>query len=367
MKIVYDGQVFVEQTYGGISRYICALASHLARLPGMEVQVVAPLHVNGYLRELASNLVVGRYVPRLPNTARAIKSLGTALCGPVSYLMRPDLVHETYYAEQAVCRSRVPHVLTVYDMIEERFPESFPAGYPLKRRKRCAVYRADHVFCISESTRRDLLDLYEFPDDRVSVTYLGCEPLAQSGLTVEHLVGASPFILFVAGRHGYKNFEGLIRAYAASGWLQENFRVVCFGAGAFSSEELELMAGLGLTTAQVLQLGGGDERLSALYQAAAALVYPSKYEGFGIPPLEAMWLDCPVICSNSSSIPEVVGEAGEYFDPLDQDSIRSSMERVLQSTERRQELIGLGRIRRELFTWERCAQQTAEVYRRLVS
>ena len=127
------------------------------------------------------------------------------------------------------------------------------------------------------------------------------------------------------------------------------------------------MAGLGLTTAQVLQLGGGDERLSALYQAAAALVYPSKYEGFGIPPLEAMWLDCPVICSNSSSIPEVVGEAGEYFDPLDQDSIRSSMERVLQSTERRQELIGLGRIRRELFTWERCAQQTAEVYRRLVS
>ena len=367
MKIIYDGQVFVEQEYGGISRYICAVASHIARLPGMEVKVVAPLHVNAYLRGLADDLVVGRYVRRLPKTARLIKSLGTALCGPVAYLMCPDLVHETYYAEQAVCRAGVPHVLTVYDMIEERFPESFPQGYPLKRRKRGAAHRADHVFCISENTRSDLLDMYKLSEDRVSVTYLGCDPLAQSGVTAQQLVGASPFILFVAGRHGYKNFEGMIRAYAASAWLRKNFRVVCFGAGSFSSGELGLMAGLGLASTQVVHMGGGDERLSALYKAAAALVYPSRYEGFGIPPLEAMWLDCPVICSNSSSIPEVVGDAGDYFDPLDHESIRSSMERVLQSTERRHELIGLGRVRRELFTWKRCAQQTAEVYRRLVS
>ena len=127
------------------------------------------------------------------------------------------------------------------------------------------------------------------------------------------------------------------------------------------------MAGLGLTSAQVEHVAGGDDRLAALYQGAAALVYPSKYEGFGIPPLEAMSLDCPVICSQSSSIPEVVGQAGEYFDPFDVDSIRSSMEHVLQSTERRRELVSLGRVRRELFTWERCAQQTADIYRRLVT
>ncbi len=367
MKVVYDAQVFVEQEYGGISRYICALATHLARLSDMEVKIVAPLHVNAYLRALSSDIAVGRYVARLPKTARMIKVLGTAMCTPVASLIRPDLVHETYYAEQALCRAKVPHVLTVYDMIEERFPESFPLGYPLARRKRSAVNRADHVFCISENTRRDLLEMYKFPEDRVSVTSLGYDALVPSSRSSRDLVGGSPYILFVAGRQGYKNFEGLIKAYAASAWLRDGFRVVCFGGGAFSAEERILMAGLGLSVAQVEHVGGGDDRLASLYQGAAALVYPSKYEGFGIPPLEAMSLDCPVICSSTSSIPEVVGQAGEYFDPFDHDSIRYSMERVLQSTERRLELVSLGRIRRELFTWERCAQQTAGIYRRLVT
>jgi glycosyltransferase involved in cell wall biosynthesis len=333
----------------------------------MEVKIVAPLHINAYLRALRGDIAVGRYVARLPKTARMIKMIGSALCGPLASLIRPDLVHETYYAEQALCRAKVPHVLTVYDMIEERFPESFPLGYPLARRKRSAVNRADHVFCISENTRRDLLGMYNFPEDRVSVTYLGYDALVQTSLRAQDLVGTSPFVLFVAGRHGYKNFEGLIKAYAASAWLQSGFRIVCFGGGPFSAEERALMAGLGLTTVQVVHVTGGDDRLAALYQGAAALVYPSKYEGFGIPPLEAMSLDCPVICSQTSSIPEVVGQAGEYFDPVDIDSIRFSMERVLQSTERRRELVSLGRERCELFTWERCAKQTADIYRRLVT
>jgi glycosyltransferase involved in cell wall biosynthesis len=333
----------------------------------MDVKIVAPLHINAYLRALPGDIAAGRYVARLPKTARMIKMLGSALCGPLASLIRPDLVHETYYAEQALCRARVPHVLTVYDMIEERFPESFPVGYSLTHRKRCAAKRADHIFCISENTRRDLLEMYKFPEDRVSVTYLGYDALVQTSLRAQDLVGTSPFVLFVAGRHGYKNFEGLIRAYAASAWLQSGFRIVCFGGGMFSAEERTLMAGLGLTGTQVEQISGGDDRLAALYQGAAALVYPSRYEGFGIPPLEAMSLDCPVICSNTSSIPEVVGQAGEYFDPVDIDSIRFSMERVLQSTERRRELVSLGRVRSELFTWERCAQQTADIYRRLVT
>ena len=96
-------------------------------------------------------------------------------------------------------------------------------------------------------------------------------------------------------------------------------------------------------------------------------VYPSKYEGFGIPPLEAMSLDCPVICSNTSSIPEVVGDAGEYFDPYDVDSIMSSIERVLQSSVRRAELVLLGRERCKRFSWKRCAQETLAVYRRLAA
>jgi glycosyltransferase involved in cell wall biosynthesis len=125
------------------------------------------------------------------------------------------------------------------------------------------------------------------------------------------------------------------------------------------------MLELGIASSQVVQIGGGDDRLAALYCGAAALVYPSMYEGFGIPPLEAMSLGCPVICSNTSSIPEVVGEAGEYFDPVDTESMRDALEKVLQSKSRSEQLVELGHARCRTFSWQRSAQETATVYRRL--
>lgn len=367
MKVIYDSQIFAQQEFGGISRYICALASQMSHVPGVDVKIVAPLHINQYLKDADRTIVTGVYLRRLPKTARIIKTLSAALCGPVSSMMRPDLVHETYYAEQPLCRSNVPHVLTVYDMIEERFPDSFGAAYPIAQLKKFSVNRADHIFCISENTRRDLQELHSLDDGDLTVTYLGYDALPQTGLQARALVGPAPYILHVAGRRGYKNFDGLLRAYAASPWLKANFRLVCFGAGVLSPDELGLMAGLGLPATQVIHVGGGDDRLAALYKGAAAFVYPSKYEGFGIPPLEAMSLDCPVICSSTSSIPEVVGDAGEYFDPYDLDSIRVSIERVLQSSARRAELVALGRERCKRFSWERCAQETLAVYRRLAA
>jgi glycosyltransferase involved in cell wall biosynthesis len=252
-------------------------------------------------------------------------------------------------------------------MIHERYPGSFAADDPTARMKALAVHRADHIFCISESTRRDLLETHQLSEDRVSVTYLGYDTLPISGSGAIGLVGSMPYLLYVGGRHGYKNFEGLVRAFASSGWLRSNLRIICFGSTGFSQAERTLIASLGLPEFQVIQLGGGDDLLGALYKNAAAFVYPSKYEGFGIPPLEAMSLDCPVICSNVSSIPEVVGEAGEYFDPHNVESIRASIERVLQSPTRQQELIVQGRFRRELFSWRRCAQETLKIYRRLTA
>lgn len=367
MKVIYDSQVFAQQEFGGISRYIYALALHLSRVPGVEAEIVAPIHINEYLKAADGSIVTGCYVRRLPKTARVIKALSAGLCGPVARFKRPDLVHETYYAERPICRSKVPHVVTVHDMIEELFPASFSSGYPVAQLKKLAVQRADHIFCNSENTRRDLIAMHPQCADRVTVTHLGYDDLPHTGLQALELIGAAPFILHVGGRHGYKNFDGLLRAFASSPWLNENFRLVCFGAGAFSASERSLIAGLGLSPSQVIQLGGGDDRLAALYKGATAFVYPSKYEGFGIPPLEAMSTDCPVICSKTSSIPEVVGDAGEYFDPDESQSIRSAIERVLQSPSRRAELVSLGRDRCKHFSWERCAQETLAVYRRLVT
>jgi glycosyltransferase involved in cell wall biosynthesis len=367
LKVIFDNQIFTEQEFGGISRYYCALATQISRFPDDEAHIVAPLYINKYVKELNGEIVVGYYVQRIPKTGRVIKTLSSTFFNSVARWVKPDIVHETYYAERPTYRGRIPHVLTVYDMIHERCPDSFAANDPMTRIKACAVHRADHIFCISENTRRDLLDIHQVPEDRVTVTYLGYDALPLTALTAADLVGSAPYLLHVGGRHGYKNFEGLLRAFAASSWLRDNLRLVCFGAAAFSRAELSLIAALGLSESQVIHLGGGDDRLAALYKGAAAFVYPSQYEGFGIPPLEAMSLDCPVICSNTSSIPEVVGDAGEYFDPLDIESIRAAIERVLQSPTRRAELVALGRSRREQFSWERCARETFDVYRRLAA
>ncbi len=123
------------------------------------------------------------------------------------------------------------------------------------------------------------------------------------------------------------------------------------------------MRAAGLRESQVSHFSGDDGLLRHLYANAAALVYPSLYEGFGIPPLEAMTVGCPVICSNVSSIPEVVGDAGLYFDPSSVEAMRDAMERLVSSSRIRTDLIARGRERSKLFSYDRCAEKTMDVYR----
>ena len=111
---------------------------------------------------------------------------------------------------------------------------------------------------------------------------------------------------------------------------------------------------------------GGDDLLASIYRKAGALIYPSLYEGFGLPPLEAMAAGCPVICSNTSSLPEVVSDAGEYFDPLSQESMMEAMEAVLCSPKRRDDLIAKGYLQASKFSWKKCAQETITEYQKLL-
>ena len=368
MRVAFDQQVFLLQEYGGISRYICSLATGLSKIPDIDISILAPLHYNGHLDRLPRDLVSGWRVPRIPKTARLVCCVSGLLSRYAMGRFRPDIVHETYYSANAFAPRGARRILTVYDMIYERFPSEFSGGQ-LTTAKKIAVSRADHVLCISESTRRDLIDILGIDADRVSVVYLGYDDLASSALTSDESRLPSdmrPFLLYVGSRGGYKNFASLLQAFASSSFLKKNFSIVCFGGEAFQTEELALMQELKLAGAQVRHLGGGDNLLALLYQQAAAFVCPSRYEGFGIPLLEAMSLGCPVICSNTSSIPEVVGDAGEYFDPGNIDSIRGAIESVLESQTRRDELIAKGSARCALFSWTRCAEETLNIYRSLM-
>ncbi len=361
MRIVFDPQIFCLQEYGGISRYFCSLARSLSLLQSTHAEICAPFHINQHLKSLNGKNTVGFFLRQNRSAARLGRMLNPALFFASTWCTRPDIVHETYFSNVVIKNTRAPRVLTVFDLIHERYPLSFPASDSIVAKKRSSILRADHIFCISENTRRDLMEFYRVPDERVSVTYLACDELSiYEGASQEPVSGA-PFLLFVGQRGGYKNFAGFAKAFAASILLKKDFQIVCFGGGAFSSEERKWLSGLGLMDKMTYR-EGGDARLAMLYRTATAFVYPSLYEGFGIPPLEAMSQNCPIICSNTSSIPEVVGGAGEYFDPSNIESITHALEQVVQSPARREALVQMGAIRHRGFSWERCAHATRAGY-----
>lgn len=368
MKIAFDSQIFSLQKYGGISRYICNLATHLARTSGVEAKIFSPFYINAYIRDLPKEIVSGVPVPKIPKMGSIFHQSGLLLARQAIARFSPQVVHETYYAGRSSAPKGTRTVITVYDMIHEYFPAMFAQTDPTSRLKRAAVLRADQIICISENTRRNLLELIPVSPDKVSVVHLGFDKFSsltkEVPLELQHV--EIPYLLYVGSRNGHKNFQGFLKAYASSAWLKQNFRIISIGASKLQSDELELINRLGIKSWQLVQLDADDNMLAEYYRNAAAFVYPSYFEGFGIPPLEAMSLDCPVICSNSSSIPEVVGSAGEYFDPHSVDSIRDAIEHVLQDSSRRKFLIEEGAKRCAHFSWERCASETLKIYQGLI-
>lgn len=170
-----------------------------------------------------------------------------------------------------------------------------------------------------------------------------------------------PFILYVGLRGEYKNFALVLAAFAQSSKINNNYKIVCFGGGKFNREEQMMLKQVGLAD-RVIWLSGTDEILANLYKYASVFVYPSLYEGFGIPPLEAMHYGCPVLTCNTSSIPEVVGSAGLYFDTTNMEELRDKMEKVLSDDELKQKLIKLGHQQEQHFNWDTCANETLQFY-----
>lgn len=366
MRLAFDYQAFHMQSYGGVSRYFARLAQCLHDCDH-EVGVFAPVHRNNYLGDLPQGVVHGRQARRYPpRTARLLGAYNRLLARHTMARWAPDLVHETYYSSKPVLDSK-PAVVTVFDMIHELFPADFPAHDSTSLHKRMAVERADHVICISESTRNDLIRLFGVPEHKASVVLLGFDSsMAEQPELAYRTPSGRPFILYVGQRGGYKNFGGLLTALGRSARLRNDFDIVAFGGGPFTQAESSRITAAGLSAEQVFQIGGDDNFLSRLYGAAMVFVYPSLYEGFGIPPLEAMAHGCPVVCCNTSSLPEVVGNAAELFDPAADDALRGAIETVAYSDEAwaRLRLQGYERVRQ--FSWQKCAAETLQIYKELI-
>ncbi|MBU1566595.1 MAG: glycosyltransferase family 4 protein [Proteobacteria bacterium] len=363
MRIAFDYQTFFLQPYGGISRYFTQLVQNLLKKE-QQVKVFAPLYQNNYLPKLPKDIVNGWHVGRYPSKTRRI-------CYEYNFLKsrfqisrwKPDLVHETYFSKKKVAPKSCPTVITVYDMIYELFPDEFSKNDHTAELKKVAIDRADHVICISENTKLDLMRLYGTETSKISVVHLGVDNISSHSILKKPDISQRPFLLYVGKRGGYKNFAGFLKAVATSKRLLSDFDIIAFGGGEFSSDELFFISSLGFVENQVQHETGDDGLLRYYYSSARALVYPSLYEGFGLPPLEAMAHHCPVISSNTSSMPEVIGSAGEYFDPANVDDLQRAIESVVYSDDRVEQLMKLGVERLTAFSWDKCAQQSLDIYR----
>ncbi len=369
MRVAFDHQAFCLQRAGGISRYYARLANELF-LSQTDVGIFAPLHRNQYLQQLPIGIVRGKGVKNyLPRTAGALVWGNGIWSRAAIRSWKPTIVHETFYSGSRSAPKQCPTVVTVFDMISERLrAQDFSKSYDFKKSaKYSAVMRADHVICISEHTRIDLLDYFDLSEKKVSVVHLGCERFTSNNTYFDTASSNKrPYLLFVGERGGYKNFDGLLSAFAQSKSLVRDFDIVAAGGGPFSTREQSLIHLHGLSMGQIRQQAVDDSQLGRLYAGAAALIYPSKYEGFGLPPLEAMLYDCPVISSNYSSMPEVIGDAGEYFDPTLPESIIHAIVAVVYDDKRQNTLRIKGRIRAKRFTWEACASNTVAAYESIV-
>ncbi len=307
-----------------------------------------------------------RWLERLWYRLRLPLSIET-WTGPVDLFHQPDFVLPPV-------RSGTPTVLTVHDLSFVREPDSVMPGMTrhLNKWVPWSVEQASHVIAVSEATRRDLIELYQTPPEKISVLYHGVgpefRPVEQAdcltAVRQKYGLGRQPFILSLGTLQPRKNYRRLIQAFAQ---IEPDYALVIAGSrGWYFESILAEVQKLGLKQRVFLLNFVTEADLPALYSAASLFVYPSLYEGFGLPALEAMACGAPVVAANRSALPEVVGQAGLLVDPLDVTAIAATMSRVLADEALRQELGAAGRIQAAKFSWTDMVVKLLNLYQTLL-
>jgi glycosyltransferase involved in cell wall biosynthesis len=277
-----------------------------------------------------------------------------------------DLLHNLFTTAPAV--ASVPQVTTIHDVIYKHYPEAHAGllSYGMRMLVPLAARRSRRVIAVSEATKADIVRFLGVAPECVDVTYEGPgmavleSPTPAAELRERLGLGPAPIVLTVSAKRPHKNLERLFDAFAR---VKEPATLVVPGyATPFESELRDRAAA---TAPDRIRFAGwlSDADLDGLYRAATALVFPSLAEGFGLPVLEAMVRGTPVACSNTTSLPEIAGEAALLFDPLDVEAITDAIRRLLGDANLRRRLSDAGREQAVKFTWEEAAQKTIDSYR----
>lgn len=286
-----------------------------------------------------------------------------------------DLIHNPAQIP-TIFKFKQKNVVTVHDIITLIYPEKHPF-------KRQLLYKfllprtlknADKIITVSEHTKNDLIKYFHISGEKIKVIHNGVsqkfKPLNDTQISeVKNKYNLDfPFILYVGTLEPRKNIPALIQAFKLLDKQNLPHKLVIAGKKGWKYREIfEMIEELNLSEDVVFTGYVPDNDLPALYNASDLFVYPSIYEGFGLPPLEAMACGTPVITSDTSSLPEVVGNAGITIDPKDVNLLSTMMYEVLTNDSLKQEMINKGLNRAKLFSWELCAVETLKLYEELCS
>lgn len=371
MTILYDYQAFCLQPYGGVSRYFTELITGIGKTEGIDRNLPIVLSNNRHLQE--AGIQTHSFFPGTPFKFRESIMIRVNRWHTINKMKVNDydIFHATYYnpyflpylSEQG---KRKPSVVTFLDMIHEKYGHQFTYLAEDKRLftyKRELAQKADRLIAISESTKRDMVDLLDVNPEKIDVIYLGNSFSIPPAVDTPPSSQQNSYLLFVGTRIGYKNFDGMLKAISPT-LKREKINLVCVGGGAFSVAEQALIRSLNVADL-VTQQTATDATLATLYSNAICFIFPSLYEGFGIPVLESFACNCPCLLSTGGSLPEIGSDAALYFDPNVPDELAAALERLLGDTALRTQLISRGRQRLSLFTWESTVSQTVALYRKL--
>ncbi|MFN7135227.1 MAG: glycosyltransferase family 4 protein, partial [Myxococcales bacterium] len=283
----------------------------------------------------------------------------------VLYRHRVDLFHATLFVAPALYHR--PYVLTLHDVNYLALPQLYGRHREVYFRTAVRLFatRARAVLTVSEFSRREIEQRLHVPAERIDVVYNGVDarfspaPAAQVEALRERRGLPAEYLLYVGSFVPHKNVPLLLAAYARLSGAPP--LVLC---GRHPETVKPHVERLGLARRVVLLDGAGDDELPALYSGATAFVFPSRYEGFGLPPLEAMACGTPTLVSNAGSLPEVTGGAARLFDPDDDVTLARQLEQVLGSPSLRAELALAGRVRAAQFSWQNAVARHAALYRR---
>tara|TARA_B100000686_G_scaffold348727_1_gene440484 strand:+ start:179 stop:1273 length:1095 start_codon:yes stop_codon:yes gene_type:complete len=362
MKIAFDHTIFLIQKYGGVSRYFCEVFNNLKKKH--QTKILSPFYQNNFLKDYNLDVLKLKKINYIPKYSTKLLNYSNLLIN-TSYLKiwKPDVIHKTYYNDYKYSFIKAKKILNVWDLSHEIYHDMYnkPKNW---RPKRSALETADHVICSSRKTQKDLINFYEFDIKKTSVVYQSAPNLTTNNTLLR---AKKKNLLFVGSRKKYKNFDKLLEAFSLNPQILNDFKLICFGEEKLSKEENYLLEKFNLDNSNIIFESGNDKKLSELYSNSTALIYPSKNEGFGFPPLEAMSYGCPVISSNNEAILEATSLNEFSFNPDDPKDILNKIEKVIYSDETIEKLMNYGLIQVKKFSVENTFNALNDIYHKINS